>query len=240
MAFSRWWVALGLLSGCTPEGAGPEGAAARAVVGSDDHLLVVEPGLPPLEAPRRSVLWTRSGAGWRPGARVLDVAWAGRVVLSPSGVLSLDGVAVATGVSPPLVEAPDGRLAFAAGEAPESDVFVLHPGASAPVRLTTDTYSDRPTWLPDGDLLWVSGGSGVVGFVRAGRRLTNLPGTPVSAWTPVPSDAARTAFDPDTGRVRFFGGAAWFSLDVDTGAVHAEVDTGAVHPDAVKPAGVAP
>jgi hypothetical protein len=233
MARFRWWLTLALaaaLSACAPEGApqpqvlhGSEsenpalGALVQPVRGSSEHLKVAEPGPPPLESPRRFVLWVREGAVWRPGARVLDVALAGRALLSPEGVLSIDGKTVAERAYPPLVEAADGRLAFAAGTPPESDVYVWAAGETT--RRTTDTYSDRPTWLPDGSLLWVSGAGGVVGFVHAGRRLTNLPGHGPAERQPVPAYAARTEYDAELDAVRFHAGTGWFALDVASGQV---------------------
>lgn len=249
MAHTRWFLALVLLAGCAPDGAAaPEGAAVperpvdpavgasvQAVRGSVDHLKVLDPGLPPHESPRHATLWTRQGATWQPAGKVLDVALAGRAILTPDGRLSVDDHTVATQVHPPLVEAADGRLAFAAGPAPETDVFVLQPGAATAERRTTDTQSSRPTWLPDGDLLWVSGAGGVVGFVREGRRLTNPQGTPFADWAPVPAYAARTTVDA-AGRVRFHAGTGWFTLDVASGAVEAETAAA----EAAKAAEVAP
>jgi hypothetical protein len=241
-----------LAAGCAPadpEAAGGAESVARAaqalrpVPGAEDHLVLVpEPGPPPHEAPRRSTLWQRAtpaGADpaaslWRPAATVLDVARAGRARLVPDGRLLLDGAPVQLdgaplAVHPPLAEAADGRLAFAAGLAPETDLYVWHPAADgAPARLerrTTDGQSDRPFWLPDGRLLWVSGAGGLAGFVLEGERLSNRGGAEVApaARTPVPAAPRHTRAEGDT--VRFDAGDGWYRLELSTGAVRPEVSS---------------
>ncbi|MCA9542264.1 MAG: hypothetical protein KC620_25380, partial [Myxococcales bacterium] len=79
-----------------------------------------------------------------------------------------------------------------------------------PRAVTSDGQSDRPFFLPDGRLLWVSSaGTGRAGFVLDGRRLT--------ANGPVPAFPDRTRFVD--GQVEFDAGEGVFRLDLKTGAM---------------------
>ena len=61
------------------------------------------------------------------------------------------------------VVGPDGRVAYTKSpRRPLTDVWQVAPGG-VPTAVTTDGRSDRPVYLPDGHLLWVSSAGGGVG-----------------------------------------------------------------------------
>lgn len=196
-----------------------QSSAVRAVPGADHLRRVAQPGPPPHEAWPPEVLWIREADQWRPGPLVLDVSLEGRAILSPDGRLTVGEQVVAEGVYPPLASDGQGALAFAAGDPPESDVYVLRAGDLKAERVTDDGQSDRPLWLPDGRLLWVSAATGWAGFVIDGRRLTNGPEVPREQRSAVPARADWTHWQPQTQRVRFFDGEGFVLLDPQTGRV---------------------
>jgi hypothetical protein len=183
-------------------------------------LLVRDPWLPATERAPTSTLWRPSSLGWLPEARVLAVAPGGRAWVDTAHRLVLDVRVLAEDAHPELSVHPDGAgVAFTRVErAPERDVWLAPPG-DEPRPVTTDGRSDRPFFLPDGRLLWVSGAGGIAGFVLDGARLTNRPG---EGFVPVPAFADRTRWLD--GRIYFHAGDGWWWLDPDTGAAEPTSD----------------
>ncbi len=204
-----------VLAGCAaPDEPAPVASAAQPVRATAGAAWVVpDPGPPPHEAPPVSTLWRDR----RAVARVTAVAPGAVAWVEADGTLRVDGVAVDRDVLPDLVVAPDGRVAYTKSpRRPFTDVWQVAPGGD-PAPVTTDGRSDRPVFLPDGRLLWVSSaGGGVVGFFDASGRLTNQPGQP---FAPVPAFPDRTRVED--GRVVFDAGDGLYVLDPASGKVTA-------------------
>lgn len=196
------------LIGCAPpdESAPPVASTAQPVRDTAGAAWVVpDPGPAPHEAPPVSTLWRDR----RAVARVTAVAPGAAAWVEADGTLRVDGVAVDRDVLPDLSVGPDGRVAYTKSpRRPHTDVWQVAPGGD-PAPVTTDGRSDRPVFLPDGRLLWVSSaGGGVAGFFDASGRLTNLPGEP---FAPVPAYPDRTRVED--GRVVFDAGDGLYDFD---------------------------
>ncbi|MCB9539708.1 MAG: hypothetical protein H6704_26145 [Myxococcales bacterium] len=195
------------VGGCAPsDPPAPVASTAQPVRATAGTAWVVpDPGPPPHEAPPVSTLWRDR----RAVARVTAVAPGAAAWVEADGTLRVDGVAVDRDVLPDLTVAPDGRVAYTKSpRRPLTDVWQVAPGG-VPTAVTTDGRSDRPVYLPDGHLLWVSSaGGGVAGFFDASGRLTNAPG---DAFAPVPAFPDRTRVED--GRVVFDAGDGLYVFD---------------------------
>lgn len=185
------------------------GVASAAPVGSRARL-VPDPGPADPEAPPIKTLWLDVGAGWRAVAKVRDATPDGSAYVTSEGELVRAGVVIDHAVLPGFSVGDDGAVAYTRCEQPPVTDVWLWDGQTRR-QITHDGRSDRPTLLPDGRLLWVSGAGGVAGFVLDGRRLTN----PGRFEVPVPARPSATRVV--AGAVEFDAGDGWWRLDLGSG-----------------------
>jgi hypothetical protein len=167
--------------------------------------LEADPGPPPHERPPRSTLWQSTADGWIAAARVVAVSPSGRAWVDVEGALVVEGRPVAVEVQPAIAEDAHGRVAFARGVPPESDVWLWEGGIARPI--TRDGMSDRPFMLPDGVLIWVTNIDGRARWVRDGKPMLGS-----AATAPPPARPQRTRWDEATGAVVYDAGDREWSL----------------------------
>lgn len=204
------WAGLALGACNPPEGDGI--SADRSTDRSTDRITLrveADPGPPPHERPPRSTLWQSTADGWVAAARVVAVSPSGRAWVDVEGALMVDGRRVASEVQPGIAEDAHGRVAFARGVPPESDVWLWEHGIARPV--TRDGMSDRPFLLPDGMLIWVANIDGRARWVRQGEA-TAEPMAGSAATAPPPARPQRTRWDEATGAVVYDAGDREWSL----------------------------
>jgi hypothetical protein len=182
------------------------------VPGTAAVLLEAVPGPAPHESPAPKTLWRSTPTGWERGPQVIAVAPGGRALVTVDRQLMRDGVRLDEGVLPDLAVGPQGELAYTKGGPGQTDVWRIGP--HGPQAVTRDGRSDRPVFLPDGELLWVSSADG--GQVR----WWSAAGPLSAPMARVPAFPAKTRVE--AGRVVFHAGDGWFALDPGTGAVTAQ------------------
>lgn len=191
-------------------------ATLRAVPDAPRLRISRDPGLPPHEQPPRSSLWQLGDDGWQVRARVLAAAPGGRAWVDLERRLVVDGAPVLDGVWPELSMGPDGAIAFTrATHPPDRDVWRLDPGLP-PRAVTADGVSDRPLFLPDGRLLWVSSAAtGRATWVDANGplELRTSDGAPLHLPPPAWSERTRVVGD----RVHFDAGDSQWWFDPSRG-----------------------
>lgn len=168
-----------------------------------------DPGPAPIHSPRVNTLWFKTPVGWQSVAKVIDVTPDGRAWVTSERELVVGGAVVDHSVLSGVVSGPHGVAYAKSVNAPSSDVWRVVRGK--PVRVTSDGRSDRPFFLPDGRMLWVSGTGGVAGFVLEGRRLTN------QGRYQVPVPARPRGMRWADGAVEYDAGDGWWRLDVQSG-----------------------
>ena len=171
---------------------------------------VADPGLPRHDEHLPvSTLFLGLGASARAVDRVVSVAPIGRAWVRPDATLVVDEVVVETDVLPGLSMRDDGSVAYARrghdeAKRDETDIY-LRSGDGRTRRVTTDGRSDRPVFLDDGTLLWISSaGTGRAGWIHDGVRLGGYP------ELPVPARPDRTRLEE--GLVVFDAGDAEYAL----------------------------
>lgn len=214
-----WTALLGIVVGCAspsappvapPEStAPPEATAPQPLFVAPEVLAGAGPHAPPAQA-----VFAGDASG-RALGRALDALPEHGVWLRDDGALLAGETIVDTEVVAPLARSADGRIAYArAADPPETDLWVWRPG-SAPVQRTHDGRSDRPFFLPDGSLLWISSaGGGNAAWVHEGRVVSRWP----AAQVPARPKKTRVEAGPDGApRVVFDAGDAERAFDPRTG-----------------------